>query len=177
MKIAGNKIEGVNTETIIIPRGDKPPIVLIAQAVLDDEPFSKLCPVPQPPTYMKPGNVKVLNVEDKTYKQQLEIYARKKVAWTMIASLSATPDLEWEKVDLGNSETWLLIWEEFTSSGFSSTEQTRILNGVLSANCLNEAKLDQAREAFFRTREAELEKLGSRNSAPQITPSGEPAKD
>lgn len=177
MKIAGRKIEGVNTETVIIPRGDGPDIVFICQAVLDDEPFVKLCPPPMPPKYTKPGNIVIENVKDPTYIAQTEEYARKKLAWTIIESLKATPDLEWEVVKPENSETWLKVWDELTESGFSAVEKTQILNGVLSANCLNEAKLEKAREAFFRTRAAELERLASLSSGRGNTPSGEPAKE
>jgi len=172
MKIAGRKIEGPNVETIIIPRGDGPPIVFIAEAVLDDEPFNKLCPLPKPPAITKPGNMVVYNIEDPAYKKQLQAYAEKKTAWLVIASLRATPNLEWEIVRYDDSETWLKVYEELKQAGFSVSEINRIVNGIMSANCLNEAKLAQARETFFRSQQVTSDSF-SQKVEQAITQSGE----
>jgi hypothetical protein len=176
MKIFDQKIEGSNTETIVLPRGDdKPPIVLIAQAILDDSSFNKLCPLPQPPKFTKPGNIVVQNTEDKTYKQQVQVYAQKRVAWMIIESLKMTPGLQWETVRLEDSETWLNVHEEL-ALGFNAAEINYIIGKITAVNGLNEAKLEAARKEFFQMQSQQKESISQKIDL-AITQSGVVAKD
>ena len=107
MKIAGRKIEGPNVEVLVLPRGDGEPLVFKAQAVLDYEPFDQICPRPRPPVIVKRGGVREVNPEDPNFKAAIQSWGRKRVAWIVLTSLrGGMPELEWEKVDYGNSNTW-----------------------------------------------------------------------
>lgn len=150
MKIAGKKIEGRNTEVIILPRPLGTDIVLRAEAVLSMERFTKLCPEPLPPMRIKPGGVKEAVTNDPAYQNELTFYQTKRLAFLILESLKATPDLEWETVKEDDPNTWVLWEKELTDSGISAIEVGRIRTGVFSANCLNEQLLETARETFLR---------------------------
>jgi len=153
MKIKGKKIEGANIEIIAIPRGSGDDIILKARAILDMAPFEKMCPPPRPPM-RKIDGVDVPNLRDKDYQQQVNKYAEKRMAWMTITSLEATEDLEWEKVDAGDPSTWLYLRLELKEAGFSDIEVNRIIAGVVSANALSEAKVEEARERFLLLQQA-----------------------
>ena len=157
MKIKGKKIEGPNREIIAIPRGDGGDIVFIAQAILDMEPFEKMCPTPLAPK-RKIDGVDVPNLKDPSYEAAVDVFATKRLAWMILTSLAATPELEWEKVDLSDSSTWLNFREEMHESGFSDIEINRVVVGVVSVNALSESKIEAARERFLLLQQAPLEK-------------------
>lgn len=176
MKIHGQKIEGPNVEIIVIPRsGDTPDIIFQAQAILDNEAFEKLCPVPMPPERIMKGGKREKNFEDKAYKAEMEKYGNKRIAWMILESLRATPDLEWETVKLEDHLTWLNYEKELQDSGFSYVEIQRIQNGVFTANCLNEAKVEEARQLFLRGPVERVEASFGLETGQNSTPSGAPA--
>ena len=151
MKLNGQKVEGPNVEVIVLPRGgDKPDIVFQAQAILDMSPFEKLCPVPTPNERIMKGGKREKNFDDPVYKNSMEKYGEKRIAWMILESLQATPNLEWESVNLNDHTTWCNYEQELRDSGFSHIEIQRIQNGVFTANCLNEAKVEEARQLFLR---------------------------
>jgi hypothetical protein len=63
--------------------------------------------------------------------------------------LAATPGLAWDKVKPGEAETWPLYEEELKEAGFSDVEIGRIRNAVHEANCLDEDKVEAARQSFL----------------------------
>lgn len=150
MKIAGKKIEGRNTEVIVLPRPLGTDIVLRAEAVLSMERFNTMCPDPLPPMRIKPGGIREPNVTDPGYKAELVLFQTKRLAFLMLESLKATPDLEWETVKDDDPNTWVLWEKELADSGLSAIEIGRIRTGVLNANCLNESLIETARETFLR---------------------------
>jgi len=156
MKIKGKKIEGPNREIIAIPRGDGDDIVFIAEAILDMEPFEKMCPAPLAPK-RKIDGVDVLNLKDSGYEKAVEVYATKRLAWMVLTSLEATSELEWEKVDLSDSSTWLNFREEMHEAGFSDIEINRVVAGVVSVNALSEDKIEAARERFLLSQQVQPE--------------------
>jgi len=175
MKIAGQKIEGPNVEIIVLPRGgDRPDIVFQARAILDTESFDKLCPIPTPPERIKKGGIREKNFDDLGYKAQMESYSNKRIAWMVVESLKVTPGLEWETVKYNDHMTWLNYEKELKDSGFSYVEIQRIQNGVFTANCLNETKVEEARQSFLRGPVDQAEKsfglLIGQNSMPSGTP-------
>lgn len=149
MKLNGVKISGPNVETIVLPRGDGSPIVLRAQAILDMDEFDKLSPVPKPPEKMLPGGIKVPNLEDSYYLAAVEEVGKRRMAYMVVKSLEATPGLEWETVRLSDPSTWLGYRDEFREAGFSEVEVNRITAAVMSANCLSEEKVEEARQRFL----------------------------
>ena len=178
MRLAGKEIRGPNSETIVIPRGDGEPIIFKAVAILDYSPFDKLCPRPEPPTIMRKGGIKSQNVEDPKFKLALTDYGRKKIAWIVITSLrNGTPDLEWDKVKYSEPDTWPLYEPEFKEAGFSNPEIQAIIDGVMTANCLDDDKLAEARKTFLASVEEAIAQSSSPTEELQITPSGVPVKD
>lgn len=176
MKMHGKKIEGPNTEIIVIPRGgDVSDIVFHAQAVLDMGPFEKLCPSPQPPQRILKGGKVDKNFEDPGYKTQLEHYGEKRIAYMVIQSLKATEGLEWETIKEGDHNTWLNLEKELKASGFSHVEIQRIMNGVFAANCLSEARVEEARKSFLLGMAEAPNGFSGRPTEPNSTPSGVPA--
>lgn len=174
MKISGEKLSGVNVEEIFIPRQGKT-LHFIAKGVNNLNDFDKICPKPKPPTRIKPGGVKVENVEDPTYKLALTRWGEQRFAWMIINSLRDTPGLEWEKVDYGDANSWTNWQAEMLESGFVDAEIQRIIAGVMSANGLNEARIEEARKSFLAIQEAHNEQSISLLGEQQGTPSGEPA--
>jgi len=174
MKINGLKIEGPNRDVVVIPRGTDEDIIFHVEAVLDTEPFEKMCPVPNPPLRKMRDGIDVPNLTDPAYQQALQKYAEKRVAWLTLKALEATEGLEWEKVDTSDSSTWLLLREELRDSGFSDVEINRIIGGAISVNALSEEKIQAARERFLLQRAAQEKELSSLKDAQNTTPSGEP---
>jgi len=154
MKLNGKR-PGIHVEPIVLPRpeGD---IVMKAQAVGDFKDFDKLCPPPEPRRKRLADGQEILDVEDKGYKQAVENYSQKRVAYMCIKGLSAgTPDLEWEQVKLEDNNTWLKFEAELIESGFSDVEIKRIVAGVMRANCLSEMAVEEARKRFLAGEQAQ----------------------
>lgn len=173
MKINGKKIEGPNVEVIVFPRSDGEEIVFKAQAVLDLEPFRKLCPEPKPPRMLKRGVGMVEDVEDQGYKLSLEQHAKKRFDWIIVQSLRATDGLEWERVKYAESDSWQFYREELKDSGFGEYEIGKIIQMVLVANSLDESKMEEARKRFLLGQAQGRADFFSQNSERPNIPSGE----
>ena len=176
MKINGHKIMGPNREIIAIPRGDDEPIILIAEAVLDDSDFKKICPVPQP-RLRKIDGQDIPNIKDSNYIKQVERYSQKRTSWMIIRSLRATEGLEWELVDESDPNTWELYEKELQNSGFSELEINRIVGGCISANGMNESKIEYAKQRFLQVQQASRELKSSLPVELDSMLLGEPASD
>ena len=155
MKIAGQEIDtSPNTELIVIPRSGKQPIVMTAQAVLDFDEFDALCPKPVAKYLTKKGGKKELDITDKSYIASTQDFAKKQTYYMFVKSLLlGTPGLEFNLIKLDVPDSWLLFEKEFRQSGFSPGEINYILNKIMDANTLNEAKIDAARASFTRSQE------------------------
>jgi hypothetical protein len=178
MKIGGKTVEGINVEYCVLPRGDNPDdaVVFKAQAVLDMSGFDKLCPVPKAPKKNVKG-VMIEDIERPDYKAMIEIYSNNRMTYMILKSLEATEGLEWDTVDLSDSSTWENYKKDLTNAGFSEIEIMRIINCVMTANCLNETRLEEARNSFLLSQRLRQESLLSPRDAQVSTPSGELAKD
>lgn len=176
MKLNGKKILGPNREIIPIPRGNGEDLVFVAEAVLDHSHFDKLCPVPKP-KLKKIGGDDIPDLNDKGYLKNIQRYSEQKTAWLVLTSLRATEGLEWEQVDLNDPSTWLLFRKELHDSGFTDLEINMLVNGALTAQGLNEAKIEAAREHFLQEEQARLEILSSLKGDEKSMLSGELAKD
>lgn len=176
MKINGKKIEGSNVEICVIPRGeDKEPIVFRCQAVLDIEPFDQLCPAPKPPIILRPGGKRVTDTENSKYKFQLGQHNAKRMGYLILKSLEATEGLEWETISLSDPDTWNNYEKELKDSGFSNIEIMRIINTCMAANCLDEARLERAREDFLASQSGSNGQSYTQSDEPLSIQSGEPA--
>jgi hypothetical protein len=149
MKINGKKVSGPNKVITVLPRegGD---LAFVAQAVLDSDEFEKLVPRPAPPLITRKGDsLPSPDYTDKKYVLEDRDYGKKKTNWMIIKSLSATPGLEYEQVNVLDPSTWHLIYLELKDAGLCEMEIGRLVNSVWEAHALDESKLDAARERFL----------------------------
>jgi len=149
MKIRGKKIEGRNSEVIPIirPSGN---IFFIAEAIPNFDQFEKLVKLPKPPEKILPGGVKQPDLQNPKYIEKLQEYSQMRSDYVIIASLSSTPDLEWEIVDLIKPDTWCKYRDELLSSGLTELEIMRLITSVSKANSLDDAMIMAARDDFLR---------------------------
>lgn len=172
MILKGKRLQEPNKTIIVIPRGDDDAIVFTAQAVLDMKQFEDLCPEPKAPLIMMKGGEKRMDVEDPRYIQAINERHEKRIAYIILKSLEATPELQWETVSISDPDSWSKYDQELKDSGFSQVEIQRIVVGVLEANSLSQAKIDRARESFLAG-QARQNGLSFHNSDRNGTPSGE----
>lgn len=163
MLIQGRKLDGPKEEVLVIPRQDQD-IIFKAKAVLDYSDFDQLCPRPTPPIVIKRGGAKVADPTDIDYQKSLDVWATNRTHWMILQSLSATEGLEWETIDLVKPETWGNYEDELRQSGFSEAEGARIVNLVISANGLDQSKIDEATQRFLVAQEALRDAQASPNS-------------
>jgi len=174
MKLFDKKIEGPNVEIIVIPRGQGDDFIFQAGAIMDFTKFDELCPEPKPPMKIIKGGKREYHLEDVGYIQARDRWTEQKVAWMVIESTKATPGLTWDLVNPLNPKTWHLYSKELKDSGFSQIEIQRIVNGVFSANCLNEQRLEEARANFLRGPQTQLnENISGPQDEQPSTQSGE----
>jgi len=174
MKIGGLEVNGPTEEVLVLPRlGDN--IVIRCQAVLDMEPFVAMCPEPKAKALLVAGGWKK-NDKDPGYLEQCEEHSTMRFAYIAIKSLEPS-NIEWDTVVEDKPSTWSLWDSELRDAGLSSIEINRVIMCIMSANCLDESKLEKARESFLLGLAEAPEKSSGPDSEPPSTPSGEPASE
>ena len=149
MKLHGKKLSTLNNQIIIIPREDGD-IIFKAAAVLDMTDFDQLCPEPKPPLIRKRGeNVDTPDLNDKKYQEAVQKRNRQYTNYLILKSLQVTEGLEWETINLVDPSTWENLEKELQDTGFSSMERVQIIQGVMRANSLDMAYIEEARKRFF----------------------------
>jgi hypothetical protein len=173
MKIGGIDPSKLPTEVfLVLPRGHEQEIVIRARPVSDMSAFETLCPRPTPPGKMtRDGWVPQDN--DATYRQVLASWSQQRLGYMVLKSLEPS-QIEWDTVNEDDPQTWKNWTADLRNGGLSDVECNRVMNLVLEANCLDEAKLKKAREVFLAGQEPKPESSGL-PSAPPSTPSGAPA--
>lgn len=145
MKIGGVQVTKCE-ELLVLPR-EGGNIPFRAKAVSINEEFNKKCPVPVAPTIQKKG-ISEPDYSDKNYVQACDIRSERRFALMCIRSLEPS-EIEWEVVDINKPGTWTKWQEELTEAGISEVECNRIVNLVMSANSLDESKIEEARRSFL----------------------------
>lgn len=153
MKIFGQRPERPTTEYVVIPRGDKS-LVFHCNAVLDYAEFEKLCPAPTPPVIRYRDGRVVSDVNDARFKTALSKHIDARYNWTIVQGLKETPGLEWEYVVLNNPDTWDKYEQDLRDGGLTQIEINYIIQGVMSANSMDEKKMKEARERFLASQQA-----------------------
>ena len=173
MKIAGIDPKSLTNEVLLVlPRGDKE-IVFRAKGLPDMSEFEARCPYPKPPgKFTKDGWIP--NVTDPTYQQVLGEWAKKRLGYMVLKSLTPT-EIEWDTLDENDPRTWSKWEDDLKSGGLTQVECNRVLALVLEANALDEAKLQKARESFLRGQGPIPEEFSSPRSEQPSSPSGGPA--
>jgi len=176
MKLGGKTISGLNIETIVLPRGDDNQLVFHAQAVLSYAKFEEMFPPPKPRLMKKPGGVQFQNFEDPTYLKDLASWSEKRYQWLILKSLEASEGLEWDTVKMDDPETWGNYEQDLRSAGLTDIEVGRLVTGVMTANALNEEKIEAAKKRFLALKEVAVPSQLSQVGEQPSTSSGEPAK-
>lgn len=145
VRIGGLQINGPNEQLLVLPRGEGN-VVFRARAILDWEPFYKACPEPLPPAKLTPKG-KEVDLRDKDYLVAKEQHEKRKLAWLVLKTLEPS-EIEWDTVKMEKDSTWCNYSKDLQNSGFSPVEINRIIGLVEECNCLNEDKLNWARNSF-----------------------------
>ena len=148
MKYKGKKVEGLNTDILVLMKGDDR-IVFKAQAIANYREFNELAPQPKPPTRMMPGGVKEENPRDPAFQKALAAWAEMKTDYSIIKSLEISEDIEWDTIDLKKPDTWKNWRKELEQAGFTEIEILRVMQLCTSVNCLDDGLLTEAKEAFL----------------------------
>jgi hypothetical protein len=174
MKIGGRTVEGPQEEILVLPRGDSP-IVIRARAVSDLDEFEKICPEPKPPGKLtKDGWAP--NTNDPSYRQLIAMHSDRRMAYLIIRSLEPS-GIEWDTVKIEDPRTWLNYVTDFRNAGLATVEINRIIQLVMSANLLDETKLEEARKVFLLGQQPVPEQYSGQPIEQPSSLSGEPAKD
>lgn len=174
MKIGGVDPKTLSTEVVLVlPRGDDS-IVFRAVGLKDMAEFDALCPLPKP-TGKRTKNGWEPNLEDPTYQQMMQVWGNKRLGYIVTRSL-APSEIEWDTVKLEDPRTWPNWDKDLKDAGLNQTECNRVLALVMEANCLDETKLQKARELFLAGQAPMPPEFSGQPTEPPSTPSGEPAQ-
>lgn len=146
MKIGGREVKSVAEEVLVLPRLDED-IVFKAQAIKNMDIFEKLCPEPKAPGVRTKEGFRP-DENDEGYLALMDKHAEQRLAFIVIKSLEPS-EIEWSNVIEDDPGTWKNWRTDFEEAGLSAIEIGRVVNCVMSANSLNEEKLEQARKAFL----------------------------
>lgn len=162
MKIAGQELQKDKAlfGPVLIRRGESLHAIY-AQPVWSFVEFHKACPEPEPPVTAfapkKPDGSggKTRNVKDPKYLAALDEHAARQWGYLTLKSLEPS-DLELDGVSLDKPETWgnveqaLRYDADKNPNGLSHFEFAQVMRLVDEANMLDQAKIDENLESFFR---------------------------
>lgn len=158
MKIGGVDPITLPTEVfLVLPRGDTE-LVFRAQPVKSMDAFEVLRPRPAAPGKMtRDGFVPM--PENPTYQALLALWAKQRLGYMVLQSLKPSK-IEWDTVKEDDPRSWPNWSTDLGNAGLNDVETQRVLNLVLEANCLDDAKLKKAREVFLVGQEPKPESSG-----------------
>ena len=153
MLYRGQSISAIpNIQILVIPHGELD-IVIKAKAILDYDDHDKLNPRPVPPTLTKARTgEKSEDYNDKKYVEQLDTWAKRRLAWITIKSLEDS-EIIWETIVLTDHTTWENYIPELKGAGFTPQEVGRILDLVGTVNSLDQKNIDDATSRFLAGQE------------------------
>lgn len=175
MKLKGQKVAPPSPVKCVFYR-DGGNIEFQCGAVMNTDDFDKLCPPPKAPltTNIKTQEQRE-NLKDKSYLAALSTRNRLYHAYFILASLSVTPGLEWETVQMDKPDTWLNYDSELNEV-LTSQERARLIDAINEANSPSSNRRSEALERFTSSQEEEAQtENSSQKEEPTNTPSSEPA--
>lgn len=156
MKMNGALVDATYIETVVIPRGDAQYVFKARPLTAEDEEFfAGVCKKPTPPTFQVPGGKVEADLTNAQYVVALKDWSDMRSEFLFYQSLKATDDLEWDKITDSDPSTWGKVEEELLAAGFLSPEVVRIFNAVVTANGLDQTKIDKATKSFLAIQAAE----------------------
>lgn len=161
MKLKGHDLTRKSIQIVPVPQGydsetgeKLPDIIFRCRKLLSYKEFDSLVKVPEAPHVIKPGNVKEYNFDDPTYQAKMRKFERARYDYLVLKSLEATEELTWETVKMSDPQTWSNWETELEAAGFALQDINRIQDGVLAANSISPALVEEALQNFLRGREA-----------------------
>jgi len=151
MKINNIQIDGPNEVPVVIPRSGQD-IVILAKAIIDEEEFDKLVPLPMPPYIHQKDGTALPDYKDTDYVTKMAEYSRLRADWMIMRSIIDSPGITFEKVDRLKPDTWNLLIPELREAFFSASEINRIISAVTEANGLDGTKIEEARKRFLASK-------------------------
>ena len=97
--------------------------------------------------------------ENPTYQALLALWAKQRLGYMVLQSLKPSK-IEWDTVKEDDPRSWPNWSTDLGNAGLNDVETQRVLNLVLEANCLDDAKLKKAREVFLVGQEPKPESSG-----------------
>lgn len=149
MKIRGKKVEAPKPTIVAFSRENDEDIIFHVGAVLDFSAFDQICQEPTPTEVIHSDGRKELK-EDHFYRDNVRKYNKRRLDWMILQSLKSTPDLEWERVNLEDPDTWGNYEEELRET-FNQGEINILISAVINANSANEEKMREAKARFLAT--------------------------
>jgi len=150
MKIGGRTVTKCE-EILVLPRPEAEDIIIRAESVSVNEEFDALVPMPVPPS-VRTKDGKKDDLEDGSYLEAVD--RRDSLRWDYMILRSLRPsEIEWERVNLDQPNTWKEWKKELIDAGLSDIEISRIQGAVMSACSLDEDKLKEARDSFLLGRD------------------------
>jgi hypothetical protein len=151
MKVKGTTIPSPMELVVIVRNNGENNLVFKARAVTSDDykKFEELCPMPNPPKRLHKDQTITVHTDDPDYLKAVQDWSEKRMAYTIIVSLSATSDLTWDEVSLSDPATWQSYQKELQESGLTVSEQNEVIGAVVVANSLDQKKIEEARKAFL----------------------------
>lgn len=175
MKIGGCDPSTLSKEVILVlPRGDES-VIFRAVGIASYDEFNDLCPTPKPPGKLTKDGW-AADEENKDYQSTLASHNSRRMAWMAITSLKPS-DIEWDSVVVEKPSTWALWEKDLKDAGFSQVECNRVMGLVMEANCLDEERLQQARDSFLLGQQPVPSEFSGQSTEPETTPSGKPASE
>lgn len=148
MKIAGIDPSSLpNEEILVLTRGEDR-IVFRAKGLVDTDEFELLCPLPKAPVKQTKDGV-VPHTDDPGYKSVLQEHNLRWIAYLIVKSLEPS-QIEWDTVKMDDPSSWKNWEADLKRAEFSAAEVRLIGQLAIDANCLDEKKLEKARQAFLR---------------------------
>lgn len=148
MRIGGKEIPKGNEVIVPIIRGADT-VILIAKSIPINKEFDAIVPEPKPPQVLKPGGLRINNVDDPKYKKLMDERNNLRFPFLIIRSLTSPEGIEWDTVKLDDPSTWNNWKDELESNGFTDAEIGRIIKSVCEANGLDDELIKQKRDDFL----------------------------
>jgi hypothetical protein len=152
MKYKGNVIAPPPPEIVAFPRenGD---LVFVVKSVLDFSEFDALCPEPEPPSILKPGeSASTPDFENPDYKKRVGTWYQNRLNWMCLEAI-ASPDISWDTVVPEQPETWSNFRVELRQdAGLTPQQVQHLVNRIMLHNSVDEKKMKEARDRFLTTR-------------------------
>lgn len=152
MKIFGER-PTPSEDFIVLPMGNGD-MTIRARASADPAQFTKVVPEPTPPTVMRPGGVKSVDITDRDYLKLLGDRNALYGSWVILESLKATEGLEWETVKEGDPTTWSNVEQELKEA-FGFQGFNRIIDLINQVNLIDDQKIHEAKARFLASKGVE----------------------